>query len=393
MSVWSRRGAWGPLLGLLLPWGCDRSTRSAEVLQDAAPVWDVGAPAAPLRQGMVWIPAGTLVAGTPVGELPRVPDAELPGVAIEMQGYFIDRFNQPGEPGALPITSLTQAEARELCQAQGKRLCTEMEWERACKGPDNLRYEYGSAYDAAPCAMGTSDALAPNGSNARCESGFGVRDLHGSAWNWTSSAWGRGSTDKRVTIRGGNSRKGELVGRCANAEAMEPGERSATVGVRCCAGEVNQYAVQLSVRRGSVLSWRPADAATAAKLEALVPRDIRDAVQNRPPADAFKVERVWEWRPVGNEELIVGGGCAHPPGHDRCGVVIGRFAGDGAVEVGFVSSDWWIPTIGTHDAPRTLFIYGGDREGAYKKAVIYEWGRITEGGKWRKKSDGWHAPP
>jgi sulfatase modifying factor 1 len=363
-------------------------------LADAEPPWDVAQRAVPSRAGMIWVPAGDLIAGTPPGLLPRIADEELPGVTITMSGYFIDQFNYPAEPGAIPSTGITQAEARAICTGRGKRLCTELEWERACKGPQNQVYDYGNVYDAKTCATGTTDALAPNGANGKCTSGFDVRDMHGSAWNWTSSAWGRGSDDNRVAVRGGNGAEGELVGRCANARGYHPGRKDKRIGVRCCAGPVNAASVALEVQRGSELAYKPHDPLLAEQLEAFVPKPIKDMVEGRPDADAFRVERLWMWQPIGNEELIVGGGCAHPPGHDVCGVIIARPRRGAAPELlSFVSSEWWIPTVGEHEEARTLYLYGGDIGGAYRKPVIYRWGRIGEGAKQRKRGGGWVVPP
>ncbi|MBM4360412.1 MAG: SUMF1/EgtB/PvdO family nonheme iron enzyme, partial [Deltaproteobacteria bacterium] len=201
----SARRVRGPLalasLALLLL-SCKRSEPPPPP-DDTPPPWASAPSGEPERAGMVWIPPGTLLAGTPPGRVPRIADQEMPGGAVELKGFFIDRFSHPGEQGAIPETGFTHAEARAICEKQGKRLCTELEWERACKGPENRVYEYGDDFDAAICGMATTDALAPNGINARCESGFGVRDLHGSAWTWTSSLWGRGAEGKKVTARGG----------------------------------------------------------------------------------------------------------------------------------------------------------------------------------------------
>ncbi len=342
---------------------------------------------------MVWIPPGTLIAGTPPDELPRIADEELPGVHVEMSGFFIDVYNYPAEQGAIPETGFTQAEARAICEAQGKRLCTELEWERACKGPSNTKYEYGNTFDASVCSLGGTDAMAPNGANPRCRSAFDVRDLHGSAWNWTSSEWGRGTTDSRVAVRGGNGKEAELIGRCANAVAHQPSDRDVRVGVRCCAGLVNEAAVALEVQRGSELGYRTFDPRIAAKLDALVPATIAKLVEGRPAADQFAVKRLWMWRPIGNEELIIGGGCAHPPGNDACGVVVARMFADKIELLDFVSSDWWIPTVGEHEERRTLYLYGGDMGGAYRKPLVYRWGRIGEGAKQRKRGGGWITPP
>ncbi|MCA9620506.1 MAG: SUMF1/EgtB/PvdO family nonheme iron enzyme [Myxococcales bacterium] len=389
-------------LGLLLPFlvastvaGCRCDTGESgddRASADVTPGWDVSAQAAPKRVGMVWIPKGVLIAGTPPGTLPRIADQELPGVEVQLDGFFIDQYNYPPEPGAIPQTGMTQAHARAICEERGKRLCTELEWERACKGPDNRSYDYGDSYDASICGTGQTDALAPNGGNPRCATGFDVRDMHGSAWNWTSSPWGRGSDDQRVAVRGGNGDDGELVGRCAHARPVAPDVRDATIGVRCCAGAANQAQVSLDVERGSELAYRPHDPRIAARLEALLPEEITAAVAGRPAADQFRVERLWMWRPIGNEELVVGGGCAHPPVHDACGVIVARMVGEETLFVGFVSSDWWLPTVGEHEDSRTLYVYGGDIGGAFRKPMIYAWGRIREGDKGRKKRGGWTQP-
>lgn len=371
--------------------GC-RDKPDVDVDASAAPPWGTGPAATPRRKGMIWIPAGTLVAGTPPGQLPRIADEELPGVEIQMSGFFIDAFNHPPEPGAIPLTGIAQARARRICEQQGKRLCTELEWERACKGPKNGTYEYGDNYDAEICATGSTDALAPNGANARCRSAFGVADMHGSAWNWTSSAWGRGTRDQRVAVRGGNGKEGELIGRCANARAANPDDGAKGVGVRCCAGAVNEATVALEVERGSELAYRSFDPRIARKLETLVPKEVAESVKGRGAADQFRVERLWMWRPIGNEELIIGGGCARPPGNDVCGIIVARLFAAKPELLSFVSSDWWIPTVGDHEDRRTVYLYGGDRGGAFRKPVVYRWGRIGEGPKTRKRRGGWTAP-
>src|SRR5579883_2586174 len=89
------------------------------------------APGAP-RAGMVWIPAGVLRAGSAPDEVPRVADAELPGTEIAIGGFYIDVLPYPDETGAIPTTNVTRDEAARLCDKQGKRLCSELEWERAC---------------------------------------------------------------------------------------------------------------------------------------------------------------------------------------------------------------------------------------------------------------------
>jgi hypothetical protein len=349
------------------------------------PPWDASDAPIP-RPGMVWIPPGVLLAGTPPDRMPRVADEEMAGEQVVMRGFYIDVFPFPNEAFAIPTTNVTRDEAAERCAEQGKRLCTELEHERACKGPSNTTYEYGDVYKASICGTATPRALVPSGLHAECESGFGVHDLHGGAFSWTASDWGRdGSKPGQAALRGGGGTPGDLFGRCANARPMKPSSRREDVGFRCCAGEPSTFEVVLSVTRGEPLAWQPPDARVAPELERLVPEEIQGAVRDEPGAEPFHVERMWTWRPLGNEELVLGGGCARPREHALCGVLVARMRFDKPVALAFVSTDWWQPTIGQTETPREIWIYGGDEIGAFRKRVSYEWGRIAEGGEQRKK--------
>jgi formylglycine-generating enzyme required for sulfatase activity len=368
--------------------GCGRGGASAatDAGDDAAPPWAVQQPEPEPRPGMAWIPPGVLIAGTPPDRLPRVADEEMAGEQVVMHGFYIDLFAYPNEAGAIPTTNLTQAEAGALCEQEGKRLCTELEWERACKGPGNTTYEYGDTYKASLCATGTARMLTPAGLNPLCASAFGVHDLHGGVWTWTASQWRRDpSKPALATLRGGNAAPGELHARCANGRGAKPEVRREDVGVRCCAGEPNRFEVVLSVTRGAPLTWQPPDGKLAPELEKLVPDEIRAQTRGRRAEDQFKVERMWIWHPLGNEDLVLGGGCAHPEGHAACGVVIARVRFETPALLAFVSSDWWQPTLGEADGAREVFLNGGDRNGAFRRKVSYEWGKIGVRDKERKK--------
>ena len=51
----------------------------------------------------------------------------------------------------------------------------------------------------------------------------------------------------------------------------------------------------------------------------------------------------------------------------------------------FVGSELWQPTVGETETAREIFLHGGDRNGAFRRRVSYEWGKITAGPKERKK--------
>jgi hypothetical protein len=383
-------GALSGALLALFALACSRSDATPDAAPDAAvdggPRLEVAEPAPPPRPGMVWIPPGVLIAGTPADKLPRVADEEMAGEQVVMRGFYIDTYPWPNEPGSIPTTNIGRDEARLQCESLGKRLCTELEWERACKGPSNGIYEYGDVYKASICNTGTSRALVPNGISAGCLSGFGVHDMHGGVWNWTASRWRReGAKPELWTVRGGNGPAGERIGRCANGRALKADTRREDIGFRCCAGEQNSFEVVLAVTRGEPLVWQPPDDRVAPQLEKLVPEEVAALTRGRRPEDQFEVERMWRWHPTGNEALIIGGGCAHPPGHASCGVVVARMHLDTAMLLAFVSTDWWQPTLGETDTARELFLYGGDELGAFRKKVSYEWGRIAAADKERKR--------
>ncbi|EYF03478.1 formylglycine-generating enzyme family protein [Chondromyces apiculatus] len=358
---------------------------------DAAPPWDVAVPDPEPRPGMAWIPGGVLLAGTAPDRIPRIADEEMAGEQVVMQGFYMDLYPYPNEVGAIPTTAVSLAEGRALCEAQGKRLCSELELERACKGPSNTVYEYGDAYKSALCGTGQAKSLIPNGYNGACVSGFGVYDLHGGVWTWTSSAWQRGNAKPGlVTQRGGNGLAGDLIGRCAHGRGMRPEAKRADTGVRCCAGEPNTFEVVLAVTRGQPLRLNtPLDEKLAGQLAALAtPEALATSGSPGVPATEvpFAVERIWVWHPLGNEEILLGGGCAHPPGQKgRCGIVAARMRFDRPVLLSFVPSDWWTPTLGEADSARELYLYGGDHEGAFRRRVSYEWGRLGLADKERKR--------
>jgi hypothetical protein len=337
---------------------------------------------------MAWIPPGVLLAGTPLDRVPRVADEEMGGEQVVLHGFYVDLYPYPNEVGAIPSSGLSRDEARALCVGQEKRLCTELELERACKGPENTTYEYGDTYRPATCGTAVARALVPNGFNTACQSGFGVADLHGSVASWTSSAWLRDAEKPGlVAVRGGNGAPGELVSRCAHGRGLKPEVHREDMGVRCCAGPPNTFEVTLSVKRGDPLHWQPPDDIVAPKLMALVPPEVIQAGEDGRAEDRFRFERLWTWHPLGNEELRVGGGCARAGGKEaaRCGVVIARLRFDVAKPLAWVATEYWQPVVGEADTPREIFLYGGDRNGAFRRRVSYAWGRIAIGDKERKK--------
>ncbi len=118
-------------------------------------------------------------------------------------------------PGVFPQAYISRHEARDACQAAGKRLCHWLEWRRACQGRRWLRYPYSNAANRGACNVGKThllpalfgnDAgawkyedhfnspqlsqergfLAKTGAHPECVSPDGIFDMVGNLHEWVS---------------------------------------------------------------------------------------------------------------------------------------------------------------------------------------------------------------
>lgn len=201
------------------------------------------------RQGqhpdMIYVPGGYYLKGKFVGERLGSPN-EYVEVERAVPGFWIDKFENPNRSedatlpvsaGQMPANDVTWGEAVKACQSQGKQLCTEDQWEKACKGPNFDIYPYGMDFDPARCApsgpYGTDGKPYLTGDFPRCESGHGVRDMGGGLWEWTYTRRG-----ERFIIKGGTGQGNEEQGtRCAALADESPQFSHANLGYRCCVSE------------------------------------------------------------------------------------------------------------------------------------------------------------
>lgn len=215
------------------------------------------------------ITAGSFPSGSMPGDEGRVPSIEPALASVSLGAFAIDALPYPNDPTAPPELVESPEEAARLCAERGARLCTELEWERACKGPDDDRYATGPAWNPA-C----------NQTPSRCASGFGVRAM-GFMQEWTDSRFDEGNGEPgSAVVRGGPAPVGiGLVApatgrRCAARSRATAKGMPARTAFRCCHGERNAAAI-------APIESRPAfrkttlEAADLAKIFAEVPELTR----------------------------------------------------------------------------------------------------------------------
>ncbi|MBI5699344.1 SUMF1/EgtB/PvdO family nonheme iron enzyme [Candidatus Saganbacteria bacterium] len=88
-----------------------------------------------------------------------------------------------------PMVGLCQTEWAVIAELLGKRLATELEWERAAAGKKGRVFSFGDKFDKNKVTFngeGTRSVYA----HRDAATPEGVLDLSGNVWEWTSSTWG-----------------------------------------------------------------------------------------------------------------------------------------------------------------------------------------------------------
>jgi formylglycine-generating enzyme len=164
------------------------------------------------------------------------------------------------KPGVYPQGYISGAQAAHACAAAGKRLCAPTEWRKACMGPEQRTFGYGTTRIAGRCndrgrspmlqyypnflspsapvgAKAMNDprlnqlagTLSPTGSHEGCTNDYGVYDMVGNLHEWTS--------DPKGTFQGGyyldTHRNGD--GCTYRTVAHDFVYHDYSTGFRCCA--------------------------------------------------------------------------------------------------------------------------------------------------------------
>ncbi|WP_375761030.1 SUMF1/EgtB/PvdO family nonheme iron enzyme [Corallococcus exercitus] len=155
--------------------------------------------------------------------------------SVMVDSFCVDEFEFPNQAGRKPRVNMTWLDAKSACEGIGKRLCSEDEWEKSCKGPGNARFSSGDEQAQTACNTGTTEgpakALAASGTNQACRSGYGAMDLSGNAAEWTASNYP--GTEDRLIKGGAFSSPGDSA-RCSARRRGAVSLKAPDVGFRCC---------------------------------------------------------------------------------------------------------------------------------------------------------------
>lgn len=254
------------LVGLLLACGCSREGKPGK--EGKVP------------EGMILVPAGEFIMGTDKTKEAVIPAAfglrkpayedERPVRKVQIKAFYIDRFEvtvgqyrkfaeathhktpaywkgQDMEHIAnYPVVGVSWHDAQVYCQWAGKRLPSEVEWEKAARGMDGRRFPWGNEYDVNKANM-SQKGLSPVGWFQGDASPFGVNDMAGNVCEWVAD-WYRpypGNTDKdpdfgeRFKVIRGGSWGGvghyniSFYARCAYRSFSDPNLFYNDAGFRC----------------------------------------------------------------------------------------------------------------------------------------------------------------
>jgi serine/threonine protein kinase len=203
-------------------------------------------------EDMVWVAEGKLLAGKFLAYDDGGMAGERTELLVDVPGYWMDKYEShmpeqaPSEgddedaaaakrefnasQAGLLDTDRTWNDAKSICEQSGKRLCTENEWEKACKGPDSNRYAYGNEFVNKQCPSSGYVPKYRYNEHVACKSTYGIYNLGGGAMEWTSTKRG----DNYIVKPGALGKDSEGT-RCAGRFDRAPNFAQIHVGFRCCA--------------------------------------------------------------------------------------------------------------------------------------------------------------
>lgn len=154
-----------------------------------------------------------------------------------------------------PVVAVTLSDAEAYAKWAGKRLPTAEEWEMAARWIDGRKYPWGDSWNSRenvlransleywqlhrneqPGTLPVGRFASKDDPDANGASPYGVWDMAGNVWEWTSTPLEIGADGKKTVfnvIKGGSFMTPRDALRCANRALEEPDMAQQDLGFRC----------------------------------------------------------------------------------------------------------------------------------------------------------------
>lgn len=184
---------------------------------------------------MVLVPAGKFVFGKDTKEtsLPAFMIDKYETTNRQYAKYNLDHKYEPTMAN-FPVIMVSFADATNHCEALDKRLPTEQEWEKAARGTDGRVYPWGNNFEEGYAVTSETDfeGHSPQplrvGSHEKGKSPYGVMDMSGNVWEWTTSY-----EERYSILKGGSFFEDREPAKTTSRLRSIPDDSKDYVGFRC----------------------------------------------------------------------------------------------------------------------------------------------------------------
>ncbi len=218
--------------------------------------------------GMVVVPAGPFIMGNNNDYYDSDND-EMPQHTVDLPAFFVDKYpvsnrdyaafikatgharprywSEAGEipPGKEdhPVVGVNYHDAVAYAEWKNRRLPTEQEFEKACRGTDARRWAWGNVFDKSRANVG-EETTSPVTAHPSGASPYGAMDLSGNVWEWNTTWYDLypGSPPNRTvqrflgqqvkSVRGGSFASDVGSARCADRGNKKPDDSGPSLGFR-----------------------------------------------------------------------------------------------------------------------------------------------------------------
>lgn len=217
---------------------------------------------------MILIPSGSFVMGLDKKEVKRICrrfdlatdllTVTMPRRDMDLPDYYIDKYPvtnaefhefvvesgldwiygkdnpPPTDAARLPAVMVTYPMAEAYAKWNGKRLPTQEEWEKAARGRLGMLFPWGGVWnpDRLSSSVSGEGGLSPVDIHPMGSSPYGVMDMAGNVWEWTSTP----HSDGAMIVKGGSfAQKEPYKYICAYKSHRLQTDLSECLGFRCVA--------------------------------------------------------------------------------------------------------------------------------------------------------------